>query len=450
MSPRETRKFTAVLFGIAFAALAVRTVPIVSRGDIGWAMEPNGDSAAYIGLADGLKRGCGFAWWAGDHCADLPESNRTPGYPVFLSLMPGLRFALIAQGLLWSCLCFFVGLFAAIVAGSSAGYCAAAIIAADVPSIVSSGEIMSETLFTALLVGAVLAELEMLRSTSSSMKVYCLLAFASSMLGLALLVRPIAEFVIPLFIVPPMLLTGLSRSRRALLSLLVAVGPVVSGTAWSLRNYSLAGVSGLSTIGGLNFFYYRAVGTLALASHAGWAATLARTQPPPHSELGAQACQIILHHPLAFIAMTLWSFFYVCAVPDRAPLAHLLGIPSLLQVHEPGSVRIEALAHKLWAGKFSGLSLVPVQELHSSVVLLLLVVLQLAMIGFTWAGVMRSLKKHAGHSSSLRASILFALAVAVLMLLLASGPEAAARFRVPATPLLAFFAGVGWFGTAEG
>ena len=90
--------------------------------------------------------------------------------------MLGLRAALIAQGLLWSVLCFFVGRFAASVAGARAGYCAAGLLAADVPSIVSSNEIMPETLFTALLV------------------------------------RPIAQLVMPLVIVAPMRLGGASRS----------------------------------------------------------------------------------------------------------------------------------------------------------------------------------------------------------------------------------------------
>jgi hypothetical protein len=442
----EIGKFTTVLLGIALAALAVRIVPVVTRSDVGWAMEPNGDSVAYIGLADGLKRGCGFAWWTGDHCGSAPETNRTPGYPVFLSLMPGLRVALIAQGLLWSIFCFFVGQFAATVAGARAGYCAAGLLAADVPSIVSSNEIMSETLFTALLVGAVLAELQALRDGNRTLKVNCLLALASAMFGLALLVRPIAELETPLIILAPMLFEGASRSRRASLVLLLAAGPVVCGTAWALRNYSIAGVATISTIGGLNFFYYRAVGTLAFASRTGWAETLARTHPLPNGDLGAQACRIILHHPFAFIAMTLWSFFYLCWVPDRAPLAQVLGMRSVSRLEDPGSVRIEGLVRKLWAGNFAELSTVSAQELHSSVVLLLLIALQLLMIGFTWAGVILALKRQAGVRSPLGSCVFFAFAIAILTLLLSSGPEAVARFRIPATPLLAFLAGVGWFG----
>jgi hypothetical protein len=444
LSPLGARKYTTVLLGIALAGLAVRTVPVLTRSDLGWAMEPNGDSRVYISLADGLKRGCGFSSWAGDHCIGAPETNRTPGYSFFLSIMPTLRIALIAQALLSSLLCFLVGLFAAKFASARAGYCAAGIIAVDVPSIVSSNEIMSETLFTALLVGAVLAELEMLRNAESPVKLYYLSALASAVLGMALLVKPIAEFLIPLAILAPMLSPEVSPQKKACLALLVATGPIVCVTAWTLRNHSVAGVTTLSTIAGLNFFYYRAIGTLAFASGTGWTETLGRERPLPNTDLSVQACGIILHHPFAFAAMTLWSFVYLCWVPDRAPLARLLGIPSVLGIQDPGSVRIETLVHNMWAGHFTGLNAIFTHELHSSLVLLLLVVLQLMMVGLTWAGVMLALRKNARHRSD--TCVLFAFAMSVLILLLASGPEAVARFRIPATPLLALVAAVGWFG----
>ncbi|MBV8358304.1 MAG: hypothetical protein JO189_10260 [Deltaproteobacteria bacterium] len=112
-------------------------------------------------------------------------------------------------------------------------------------------------------------------------------------------------------------------------------------------------------------------------------------------------------------------------------------------------MRIETLVHKLWAGNFAELSIVSAQELQSSIVLLLLVALQLVMIGFTWAGVMLALKRQARLRSPLGRCVLLAFAIVILILLLASGPEAVARFRIPATPLLALLAGVGWFGISE-
>jgi len=144
------------------------------------------------------------------------------------------------------------------------------------------------------------------------------------------------------------------------------------------------------------------------------------------------------------MAMTLWSFSYLCWVPSRAPLAQVLGIASVLRFEDPGSVRLEAFIHQLWAGSFT--STISGRGVDSSIVLLSLLVLQLVMIGFTWAGVALALRKYAKLPSELRRGVLFAVAIAMVTLLLASGPEAVARFRVPAMPLLAFLAGVGWFG----
>jgi hypothetical protein len=406
-------------------------------------MEPNGDSVAYLALADGLKRGCGFASWTGNHCA-APETNRTPGYPAFLWLMPGVRAALISQAFLWSMLCFFTGLFTAEMAGAAAGYCAAGIIAADVPSIVSSNQVMSETLFTALLTGAVLAQLEILRSPGSSVKRYSLLALASAMLGLALIVRPIAEFIIPLAIAGPVLGIGIRRVKKASMALVIAAGPVLCGTAWIFRNHLVAGTNVLSTIGGLNLFYYRAVGTLAVASHTAWSEALGRTQRSPNQSLAIEGLRIIIHHPFAFTAMTIWSLLYVSWVPDRAPLAHFLGVIPNTHTSDPGSIRIEALARQLWTGHFAGFGALCANELHSSTVLTLLVAFQLMMMGFVWAGAILAFKRYRRRSPPARC-ILFALAVAFLILLPASGPEATARFRTPAIPLLALLAGVGWF-----
>jgi hypothetical protein len=462
----KNRKFTLVLIGIALVGLVIRIMPIVPRRDVGWAMEPNGDSFIYLALADGLKHGCGFRWWADDHCASapetsrppgypvylsltVPETNRTPGYPVFLSLMPGLRTALVVQGLLGSLLCFFVGVLAAMLAGTRAGYCAAALLAADLPSIISANEIMSEALFTALLVGGVLAELEVLRMGTSTGKVYGLLGFASVMFGLALLVRPIAEWMMPLVILALLLSGGTSWWKRVLLAGLVATGPVIFGTAWILRNYSVAGIATISTIGAVNLFYYRALGTLAFVSQAQLSKALIATHPQSHSDLTVRAVRIILQHPFAFTAMTLWSFFYLCWVSVRASLAQVLGINSTWRILNPGSVRIEGLARNLWAGNSTALGGIFAQEFQSSFALVSLVIVQLLMIGFTWAGVMLALKKCLRRRSQLGSCVLFAFAAALLLLLLAAGPEAVPRFRVPAMPLLAFLAGVGWFGTVE-
>jgi hypothetical protein len=113
-------------------------------------MDPDTDSVAYVELAHGLRKGCGFARLSNGTCFS-PEINRTPGYPVFLSLLSNLWVALIVQTLLSGLMIFALGNFASARWGLSAGIVASRLVALDVPSIVYSDEIMTETLFTVFL-----------------------------------------------------------------------------------------------------------------------------------------------------------------------------------------------------------------------------------------------------------------------------------------------------------
>ena len=147
--------------------------------------------------------------------------------------------------------------------------------------------------------------------------------------------------------------------------------------------------------------------------------------------LSAQAARIILHRPLAFIGMTLWSFFYLCWVPIRAPLAQVLGSAWAWQITEAGSVRVEVLLRQLRAGNFLALRSIFAQEFNSTVILASLAGAQLLMIGFIWIGVIFAVKRHASVRSQLGLCVLLTFATAIITLLLASGPEAYARYRVP-------------------
>src|ERR1700730_14888804 len=97
-------RYLAVL--MAATAIVVRVTPLTLVSGIGRVMDPNTDSEAYVALATGLQHGCGFARTSERGCVPLPEPSirhmamrvgnvntfpelmRTPGYPIFLSLMP--------------------------------------------------------------------------------------------------------------------------------------------------------------------------------------------------------------------------------------------------------------------------------------------------------------------------------------------------------------------------
>ncbi len=71
-------------------------------------------------------------------------------------------------------------------------------------------------------------------------------------------------------------------------------------------------------------------------------------------------------------------------------------------------------------------------------------ILQFALIVMTWIGVDRVLASLRGKTPREVALILIPLSVALSLMILAAGPEAYARYRMPAAPFLAMLAGIGW------
>jgi hypothetical protein len=85
------------------------------------------------------------------------------------------------------------------------------------------------------------------------------------------------------------------------------------------------------------------------------------------------------------------------------------------------------------------------QKLFESPMLTVLEAFQVLMVAIMWIGVARALLRWGEASTEYRVWSLYLLGLAVLMLALAAGGEADVRFRVPAVPLLAAVAGLGYF-----
>jgi 4-amino-4-deoxy-L-arabinose transferase-like glycosyltransferase len=180
---------------MAAVAILLRVVPVFQGGGIEKAMDPDTDSIAYIELADGLRHGCGFARFDGGGCAKA-ELDRTPGYPTFLAAFGNFRSALLAQALICGCLTWIAGAFAWTCWGMTAGLTAAALVSLDVPSIAYSAELMSETLFTACFAGGIILALAALHPERHETSRWWMMLAASSLLGYAVLTRPIGEFAL--------------------------------------------------------------------------------------------------------------------------------------------------------------------------------------------------------------------------------------------------------------
>ncbi len=176
----------AQLAAVVTLAFVFRSIWLVRAGS-DWAV--GADSYLYLALARGLRAGCGFAPYVG-RCG-APELMRTPGYPVFLvPFLAHLRLAILMQAALGALVCLIVARFAGRRAGPIAGILAAAIVAVDVPTILNSKELITEALFQAVLTPAIFAALE-----GNPF-------LAGAMLGVAAMIRPVAEVLVPLVAMP--------------------------------------------------------------------------------------------------------------------------------------------------------------------------------------------------------------------------------------------------------
>jgi hypothetical protein len=434
----------AGLCAIAVFALLLRLGSIFPLGGTGRWMDPNTDSVGYVALANGIRHGCGFAPMNKGKCL-APEVNRTPGYPLFLAAMPSIESALIAQAMLAGAVIFVIGVFVSRRWGSSAALVTSLLAAVDVPSIVYGSEVMTETLFMAAFTFAVLAELSALHPRCGDTRRLGFLGLASLLFGYAIFVRPIGLFAVPAAAMIPLFAMRVGRSKKiACFATIIAVSFVVVA-GWSLRNRALTGSTAYSTIGSRNLFYYRAGGTLAYAHGIGWEAELRKLQAPAFANLNGYALRIITAHPIAFAEMTAWSLLYLCVVPDRGPLSHLLGVQQSFLVEDPGSMRVKSALERMGEAPSAAIRSIFREEFDSSMTLVLLITFQLATAAFLWTGVALALR-HWQRGSYEDMCLVSLAGSAFVLLIIASGPEATARFRVPAMALLAMIAGVGWLG----
>jgi 4-amino-4-deoxy-L-arabinose transferase-like glycosyltransferase len=216
------------------------------------------DSYTYLIPARNLLRGLGFVTEP-----DLPETLRTPGYPLILAAFGAhddpvifaqhLANVLIAIGIYFIARRY-TNRFTALAAGL--------IFAIDVPTMHYANKILSETFFTALLfvafavivkAGCPVAGLPgSPRGNSATWKPGNLIATAT-LCGSLVLIRPVA---IAFFLIPALL----HRRRLVLFVVLANVLPL----AWAARNWRETEVFTVSSIGDVNLLSWRAAGVLAL------------------------------------------------------------------------------------------------------------------------------------------------------------------------------------------
>jgi len=369
------------------------------------------DSVEYVRLARNLAAGHGFSQSAA--APYEPDVRRTPVYPSMLAtvfLLPGAgtRTAAIA-GIAISVLTVVAtfGLARALAGPATASW-AAALIAIDLTSAAYAGQVLTEPLFTLLLVLSFAPLVEREPDPSRSRAAVS----AGALSGLAALCRPIAVLAFAA-LAPACRLRSATLSGAARLFAIVTVTAIALTAGWTLRNYRATGTATVSSVAATNMYFHRAAYVEAYLQNRRvedlrdeWqrdfeARSSTWTERERLQWMNDHGRGAVLRHPFVYGWVALRSAARMLT-PDHIVLSALTG--------GYGSAAFRILRGAGW--------------------------IQLAIVYVLAAAGARRLWR----VSPLRAAV---LAAPIAYFLLIGGPEMYPRFRVPIMPFICVFAGAG-------
>lgn len=240
------------------------------------------DSKDYLKLADNIAAGNGYTKGA------EPEIFRAPGYPVFLAPFRYLFPQTVLPIIIIQC---FIATFSLLllwhlalsISGGNTLVAKTAVLlqAISLSSIVYANKILSETLFTSLLLLAFFLLDKMVNILKSDnknatteekritdKKVY-ILAFSTGIIcGFLLLTRAIFLPIFPVFLIYVWLQSApsirIKRSKKIYISIALIILPYLAAFGgWSTRNSITAGYNGFSSVASINIYRYYACAVLA-------------------------------------------------------------------------------------------------------------------------------------------------------------------------------------------
>ena len=368
------------------------------------------DSAEYVRLASNLAAGNGFSQ-SSDPPYE-PDARRTPVYPSVLAaivmLTPGAGIrAMAIAGIVLSALTVLTTFrLAQALAGHAAGWWAAALLAIDLTSAAYAGQLLTEPLFTLLLV------LSFLPLAGAAGGTTIAAVSAGTLSGLAALCRPIA--ILAFAALAPACRRGSTTFGGAVR--LWAIAAVMAGaltTGWMVRNYRTSGTATVSSVAATNMYFHRAAYVEAYlqqrrvedlrdewqrefdARSAGW------SEAERVRWMNDHGAGVVLGHPFVYAWVALRSAARMLT-PDHIVLSSLTG--------GYGSAAFGVLRVVGW--------------------------IQLAILYVLAAlGAVRLWRMSPLGASVLAAPIVYFLAI--------GGPEMYPRFRVPIMPFVCAFAGAG-------
>lgn len=350
------------------------------------------DSFTYLTPAQHLRHGVGFVTEPG-----VPETMRTPGYPLFLMPFTNMIGVVALQHLMNAGLAIAIYFFTRRRLSRFAAVIAATIFALDVPTIHYANKVLSETLFTVLLF--------VLFALAARGKPSGLLS------GALVLIRPVAILYFAVL---------LRRRRIVAFSVAALVLPLL----WAVRNGYRTGVFTVSSIAGVNWLEYRAAGALAMEDEGEDFQADLRTHQKELEDDAEDEIDDRLHVPAEDLPHAVMAREYG-RIGRRIALQH----PAALAALTARGLLVDLLDSD-WE------ALEVVSALHPSLLELTFNALQAALLVFAAIGIVTLWR------SDRELALLLLLTIAYFVLM-AAGAESEARFRVPVIPQLAIAAAAG-------
>lgn len=404
-----------ILMGITVAALLLRLAFIWRAGFDGEALV-RPDSSSYLGSAEALLRDGRFS------VAPSSEESmwlRTPGYPLFLTGFMAVvgtspLWLGVVQSVVLLVLIPLVYWLGAMLVSRTVGLVAAGACALDPLVSYHSAVLLTEGLASVLLTALAIALVKAVRSPAGFPRWW--LAVGLLLVG-STMVRPTTYYLGAIIVFSATAWVGW-RSRKLLttaatFAMVVIPQAMVIGS-WRVRNSNLFGSSRFSSIEAASMLFYRGAGVVARRDGV----TLDQAQVQLGEELGrpsdfatqgeyietmySKGLEIVLAHPVDYLAVALRGLVSALFGPGREPLNLLFGDTLGLPV-AMGNLLVICLS---WVLIFV----------------------------FLWS--VRS-------SPSNRGAVLWVASVPLYLLVVSAGPEAYGRFRTPVIPILLVFAVAG-------
>lgn len=375
----------------------------------------NPDSPGYIAPAANLLAGKGFADAQGN-----PDTLRTPGYPLvilpFLWAHFDLKYLILFQHLLRVLIIVATAAFAFQLSGSRRqAVLVGVLLSVDLPFLRSANNIMTEVVFT-LALGIALKLLWTKSMKLTERTIRCLAA--GLICGATVLIRPVSIFLF----VPVAIYLGLVR-REWRTAAAFCVAFLCLPLLWAARNDLKAGYFGVSSISGYSVIQYRAAGVLAINDPGDFYASLDRRQ----AELAAQTCHDLerLHGENC----------EQLSIPVRSAYYSKVGVRILLR-HPFAYIKLALRGAGMMMLTGSPASLAGMTGLNFALAAKLLLLYTVPCLGFAAFGLKQCWNRN-------RAFFWLATLVIGYFVVISSGAETFARFRIPILPLYSILIALG-------